>query len=65
MKVDVDKLLDEGWYFFFLGKTRVLAAPKDSELQKQVARLVTASYNGQTIHYFRYCNFPWDKYKKD
>jgi hypothetical protein len=63
MRLNVDKLLSEGWYFFYLGKTRVLAAPKGSHLQRQAARLETAHYKGEVIRYFKYCNFPWDDYK--
>lgn len=65
MKLDVDKLLSEGWSFFYLGKTKVLSAPNGSPITRQMGRLESETYNGECIYYFKYHSFPWEDYIKD
>lgn len=64
MKIDVDRLITEGWYLYSVGKMTVLAAPKGSEWQSKAAIFAVTTYNGKTIHFPKYSGFPWDEYTK-
>jgi hypothetical protein len=64
MRINVDKLLSEGWRLTLLGKTKVLIPPKDSELLQKAARLAETTYKGELIGYFKYSDFNWDSYKE-
>jgi hypothetical protein len=62
MRIDIDRLLSEGWKFFDLGQNKVLGPPGDSALFTQAACLETATYKGKTIRFFKYSDFPWEDY---
>jgi len=62
MRIDVDRLLSEGWYIYSLGNDDVLAPPKDSEYFHKAARVDHTTYKGKALHFFKYKGFPWDDY---
>lgn len=63
MRIDVDKLVEDGWRLYYVGKTKVLGPPNGSKWQSMAAILKTTTYKGETIRYFCYNTFPWDNYK--
>tara|TARA_R110000824_G_scaffold401673_3_gene613522 strand:+ start:1773 stop:1976 length:204 start_codon:yes stop_codon:yes gene_type:complete len=65
MRIDVEKLLSEGWYIYSLGNEDMLAPPQNSKFFHRAAEIQQTRYKGKVIHFFYYKGFPWNDYIKD
>jgi hypothetical protein len=62
VKIDVPKLIKDGWKIYYMGPEKMLGPPLDSPYINTAAKIGHVKHNGEMISYFNYSDFPWDDY---